>query len=150
MRRALIWLTPPGILAVLYPVAWLARQGGLDGGITLRLASLGWSLIALGAGLLLWAAVQFRRHRTTIFPIGTPTALMDRGPFAFSRNPIYLADLVILTGIALVAGGLVYYAVPLVLFTIFQTVFIPPEEAKLRAGFGAAFEVYRARVRRWI
>ena len=53
----------------------------------------------------------------------------ESGPYSFSRNPIYLADLVILAGVALVVGA----PLALILLVPFQQVllrqFILPEEA---------------------
>ena len=76
--------------------------------------------------------------------------LIYGGAFAFSRNPIYLADLIVLVGWLMIWGA----AAPFVLIPAFawiiNTRFIAPEEARLQAAFGEAFTAYAARTRRWI
>ncbi len=111
---------------------------------------LGTGLVTAGCALILWAAWEFRRQRTTIIPHQPPTALVETGPFAFSRNPIYLADAVILTGLALrwdILPGVLL--VPVFIWVI-QTRFIVAEEARLEAAFPTEFARYAAKTRRWL
>jgi protein-S-isoprenylcysteine O-methyltransferase Ste14 len=109
----------------------------------------GWTLILAGIGLMAAAIREFRRHRTTIVPRNLPTAMITGGVYRFSRNPIYLADAVILTGTCFILdlGSLVL--VPLFAGVILWR-FILGEEAGLRATFGEAFTAYAGRVRRWL
>ncbi len=108
-------------------------------------------LVAIAAGLALFvaAALAFRRHRTSIVPRETPRALLTTGPYAFSRNPIYLADALILAGLIL---RLDLAALPLVavFVALIGARFIRGEEDLCRAAFGAAWDAYAARVRRWV
>jgi protein-S-isoprenylcysteine O-methyltransferase Ste14 len=110
---------------------------------------LGALFIIAGLAIILLAALQFRARATTILPREVPSAMIDTGLFAYSRNPIYLADALILAGIALRADLAGLVAVPLFIWVITQR-FILGEEAGLRAAFGAAFDAYAARVRRWL
>ncbi|MFQ5932526.1 MAG: methyltransferase family protein [Nitrospiraceae bacterium] len=77
------------------------------------------------------------------------TKIVRSGPYRFSRNPIYLAGLILQLGIALwfnslwVAGSL---AVPPALMWL---VVIPREERYLEARFPSEYAAYRASVRRW-
>lgn len=110
----------------------------------------GTGCVVLGVGIILLAAVQFRQHKTTIIPHQTASHLLTSGLFALSRNPIYLADAIILAGLCLrwdVVHGLVL--VPLFVFII-QRRFIYAEEARLGAAFGAEFGEYARTTRRWI
>lgn len=110
----------------------------------------GWALLAMAALLFASAAFEFARARTTIIPHRYPSRLITTGVFGLTRNPIYLADLLILAGVSLLMGwpqGLVL--VP-VLGWILSRRFIRPEEARLRETFGEAFEDYAERTRRWI
>ena len=106
-------------------------------------------LILAGLGLFAAAVWQFRRHRTTILPRETPAAMIDSGVYRFSRNPIYLADAMILAGAALRWDAASLLLVP-VFVVIINRRFIEGEEAGLRASFGAAFAAYAARTRRWL
>ena len=109
----------------------------------------GRGLVAAGIVLIVWSALAFRRARTTIVPHQSPSALVEAGPYRFSRNPIYLADLAILAGVALILGA----PLALVLLVPFREVlrrrFIRPEEAMLERDLGPAYLDYKARVRRW-
>ena len=109
----------------------------------------GWTLVAAGIALAVWSAAAFRRARTTIVPHQPPSALVETGPYRFSRNPIYLADLVILAGAALILGA----PHALILLVPFREVllrlFIRPEEAVLARDLGQPYLAYKARVRRW-
>jgi protein-S-isoprenylcysteine O-methyltransferase Ste14 len=108
----------------------------------------GRGLIAAGVALMLWSALAFRSARTTIVPHQPPSALVEAGPYRFSRNPIYLADLVILAGWALGLGA----PLALILLAPFREVllrlFVLPEEAVLERDLGAAYLDYKARVPR--
>lgn len=142
--------TPPLWLALFAFAAW-AQARGLDlvtPGVWTRAS--GWVMVALGAALMLAAAVEFRRSRTTIIPHETPRALITSGVYRLSRNPIYLGDAMVLAGLCLVFGAPdALWLVP-VFALVIERRFIRAEEACLRAGFGAAAESYMARVRRWL
>ncbi len=109
----------------------------------------GWALVAAGLALFIWSVLAFRKARTTIVPREPPSALVESGPYRFSRNPIYLADLVILAGVALVVGA----PLALILLVPFREVllrlFILPEEAVLERDLGQSYLDYKARVPRW-
>lgn len=110
----------------------------------------GWLLVAFGSVLLLWAAFTMFRHRTTVNPYAGVSVLVCKGPFAFSRNPIYLGDSLIYFGVTLIWGSLwplLFY--PLVWAAIRYGV-IRNEEAHLLAKFGDVYADYCKRVRRWI
>lgn len=109
------------------------------------------SLLALAAlALALCCFVLFARRRTTILPGSQPSTLVVRGPYRLSRNPMYVSLVLSYIGLA----G--YLAVPwaLVLLPLpwlaLQRVLIPFEEARLRREFGASYEAYCQRVRRWL
>ncbi|MBU2956715.1 methyltransferase [Paracoccus sp. 1_MG-2023] len=108
-------------------------------------------LVALGLLLMAWAAVTMMRARTTVDPHGAPRALVTGGPFAMSRNPIYLGDILILLGLSLSFGAWIA-ALPLAwgFMRVISARFITPEEARLSAAFPADFPQYKARTGRWI
>lgn len=111
---------------------------------------LAWSVVALAIGLMLWAAATIWRHRTTVNPYGQVSHLVSSGPFAFSRNPIYLADawLYIALGI-LWHNGWMLLMMPLVWATMRYAV-IRHEEVHLHARFGKTYEEYCQRTGRWL
>lgn len=140
-----------------YPPVWLALFMAIAWGWAQVQAPLGdaalWPgrvLIGLGLGLMIWAALAFRQARTTIIPHEDPSALVATGPFRFSRNPIYLADLMILAGWCLTLGAPLALVLVVPLGWILERRFIRPEEARLATHLGQSYIEYRTRVRRWI
>lgn len=111
---------------------------------------LGGALVVAGLALMLAAAAQMIAHRTTVIPRRQPSSLVTGGVFAFTRNPIYLGDALVLAGAILWWDALL--ALPLLpAFVVLITRrFILGEEARLRAGFGEAFTAWAARTPRWI
>ena len=87
--------------------------------------------------------------RTTFVPRRDPEALVTAGLFGISRNPIYLADALILLGAVLYWGAVL--ALPLVpMFMVLITYrYIHDEEDRLRRGFGPEYEAWAASVPRW-
>ncbi len=106
----------------------------------------------LGAAAVLIAAslVEFARARTTVIPRQNPSALITTGIFRLSRNPIYLADLLILAGFALIWGKLLGFILVPVLAWVLIRRFINGEEARLMVAFGEEYGAYTTRTRRWI
>ncbi len=92
---------------------------------------------------------QFAAAKTTVIPRETATVLITDGVYKLSRNPIYLADALILGGLAVIWDvAAVFWVVPFVL--VIQQRFILGEEAGLRAGFGVQFEDWAKKTRRWL
>lgn len=114
------------------------------------LDGLSWGLIGIGLALIVWAAVWFWRRKTTIEPHHDPQALIVEGPFRVSRNPIYLGLLVILLGAVIGRGQPLGLILVGLFFWVLDRRFAAPEEARLRAGFGAAAEAYFKATRRWL
>ena len=108
-------------------------------------------LLALGFGSVLWAAGLFRKRGTEIVPASpTNKFLIVDGPFAITRNPMYLGMTFILLGIAFFVGTLPMFIVPIAFFCLINCVFIPFEEEKMLRQFGEEFVKYKSCVRRWI
>jgi protein-S-isoprenylcysteine O-methyltransferase Ste14 len=109
-------------------------------------------IVPIAAGLLLAGVgiAQFARHRTTLHTDRASSALITDGVFALSRNPGYLAILLVLAGEALRLGTLSPWALPLIMAPLLNFYFIPCEEAMLAQTFGAEYVDYEHRVRRWL
>lgn len=149
LRLARQWESPPVWLAVFVGIAvvqsihlplWPLGSFG---------AMLGARLIVAGLAVFALALVQFRRHRTTVLPREEPQAMIRTGIYALSRNPIYLADAMILAGVALWRDAASLLLVPLFMAVI-RVRFIAGEEAVMRKRFGTTYEAYAADVRRWL
>jgi protein-S-isoprenylcysteine O-methyltransferase Ste14 len=106
--------------------------------------------MALGLALILYMAASFRKNETTIIPDGQPSKLIDTGLFAYSRNPIYVAMALLLTGSGLASGHIgSLIIVPIFILSV-QIVWIRKEEKNLEAEFGQIYRNYKAKVRRWL
>ena len=111
---------------------------------------LGAVLVLCGLALLLLGARRFSAAGTNIPPTLPTTALVVTGPYRWSRNPLYLAMILVYAGIgfAALSSWVLLLAVPLILILNYGVVI--REEVYLERKFGADYRAYRARVRRWI
>jgi protein-S-isoprenylcysteine O-methyltransferase Ste14 len=76
-------------------------------------------------------------------------ALNTEGPYALTRNPLYLGNLGIVLGLCVIAHDPWLILLVAVLFAVQYRFIIAAEEGFLRGRFGAAYEGYRARVPRF-
>jgi protein-S-isoprenylcysteine O-methyltransferase Ste14 len=110
----------------------------------------GWTLVLLFAAWNGWSLWLFGRHQTGLLP-GQPTsAMIEEGPYRLSRNPLYVGLLALYLGMALLAPtfwGLVLF--PAAVMLVFWGA-IRPEEQFLHERFGAPYDDYTRRVRRWL
>ena len=114
------------------------------------LAVLGAVIVIAGLALAGWAIDLFRTAGTTLNPRGGTTRLVDYGPYRFTRNPIYLANICFLAGFPLIIHD--YWGLILVQLLIFVTnkLVIEREEAYLAQLLGQPYLDYKSRVRRWL
>ncbi|TVP99231.1 MAG: isoprenylcysteine carboxylmethyltransferase family protein [Roseinatronobacter sp.] len=109
------------------------------------------TLVALTGALLFGlAGWSFLRARSTIIPHQTPQHLITTGVFRLSRNPIYLADVLILVGLSLRWGAVGGLLLAPLLVWVLRVRFIEPEEARILDQFGDDARAYFARTRRWL
>lgn len=148
MRK--IILPPILLLTCLIGMIGLHQYGDTTPIITGTLKNIGYLLIALGIALPVWGAQIFRRVETNIIPYKSPDKLVTEGPFRFSRNPMYLGMVLVLSGTAVLLGILegLYFVV--FFFVVANWWYIPFEETKMEKVFGDQFTNYRKQVRRWL
>ena len=110
----------------------------------------GGALIVLGVLIASVAARQFFKAETTIRPFETSSALVTRGCFRFTRNPMYLSMTTALVGTGIALGDVLPFVVIPVFVSVLYMRFIRHEEAMMEAAFGDEYRGYKGRVRRWI
>ena len=118
----------------------------------IRLAMRGVGACALlgGAVGFAWMVRTMKKAKTPIHNSKTPTKLVETGPFALTRNPMYLFGATAYAGAALLGVQPWSLALlPLVLFVTHYGVVLR-EEKLLDELFGDAYVQYKAKVRRWI
>lgn len=114
------------------------------------LDALSW-LVLLGAlGIIGWSAWYFFARKTPIEPHHTPKALIVNGPYQWSRNPIYLALVLLTLSSAMSNSSVLGLVLAGVLWGVLDRRFAAPEEALLQQTFGPAADAYLAQVRRWL
>jgi protein-S-isoprenylcysteine O-methyltransferase Ste14 len=113
--------------------------------------------VAAGLPLMAWGYLQYRlvgRYRLAQGGGGPgmaapPQRIVGEGPYRYTRNPMYLGHLIFMLGLALTFWS--WFG--LVLFALRATWFqhrVKGDEARLAAAFGADYEAYRSRVKRWV
>ena len=138
------WL---GSIAVIYLVKTLLPNWHVDWTI---LNFVSWALLVAALGMIGWSAIWFFRKKTPIEPHHQPKTLIVEGPYRLSRNPIYLALVLLTLSSALGHGSIVGLAMAYVLWRVLDTRFAGPEEQRLRDAFGAEAERYFEQTRRWV
>jgi len=131
-------------LHALYPLPWFGSP------MSDILVAVGWLALLAMVALFASAFHALRRARTPINPNMQPEHLVTEGPFGITRNPIYLANTLLLIGVGLVSG--ITWFLPLALIAAFTTqkMAIDKEERWLHDKFGKRYRDYTKRVRRWI
>lgn len=110
----------------------------------------GWVLVVLFVGWNGWSLWLFGRHETGLLPGQATQKMIEHGPYRLSRNPLYVGLLALYLAIVLLIPsfwGLVLFPVA-VLFVLWGA--IRPEERFLHQRFGATYDDYAQRVRRWL
>ena len=147
------WIDLPPVWLVGFALlAWLQERYvgfglSLDGGLTDLLSG-----VLIGGGILLavLAVAEFRRHKTTVIPHETPSAIVQSGIYKRSRNPIYLGDVLILVGLVLRFDAVLSLALVPIFVWVLERRFILPEEDRMRRTFRADFARYEQKTRRWV
>ena len=102
---------------------------------------------AVGIGV--WAFATFRRCHTSPEFGAAVTALLQEGPYRFSRNPLYVALILVLAGFAAALNNAwIAIGVP-VLAVALDRLVVTREEQFLAVLFGPDYTSYQRRVRRW-
>jgi len=144
---------PPPIWTAIYLLlaTALMRLTGAPRILGLHVVPLGIALVAIAWIPSLWAFMLFRREGTEINPTSPANRrLVVSGPYRFTRNPMYLGLVVLAAGSAIWVGSWPFILAPIAVFATANWIHIPFEEAKMRRQFGAEYESYARRVRRWV
>jgi protein-S-isoprenylcysteine O-methyltransferase Ste14 len=113
-----------------------------------QLIAAGVTIVAFGEGIRLWGVHHIGAiSRTRADRLGP---LVDNGPFALVRNPLYLGNIALWAGFALIAR-LVWMAPIIIALLGFEYhAIVRWEEDLLTSRLGAVYRDYMARVPRWI
>ncbi len=135
-------------------LAWAAARytsTPLDFDLSIKRPVLG-VIIAFGVALAAYAVAMFRRQDTTVNPVAPEKAeaLVTTGVYRYTRNPMYVGMLIVLSGWVIYLGSAIG-SLGILVFVIYMTRFqIQPEERILKEKFGQAYSDYCGKVRRWL
>lgn len=102
------------------------------------------------AVLVVWPFRQFQATKQDVKPwTSTPEIVVD-GPYRFTRNPMYLAMVIVCLAFAIILSELWVLVLTPVCAYLLWHVAIRHEEAYLETKFGQPYLDYKARVRRWL
>ncbi|CAN2532281.1 hypothetical+protein [Methylocapsa aurea] len=107
-------------------------------------------VIALALANDVWCALLMRRQGTTMRPDRAVSSLVVAGPYRWSRNPIYVSHVALVAGLGLAFGSVWMILLTPALAFLLQRLAIEREERHLSQRFGAEFDAYVARTRRWL
>jgi len=150
---AKVWLPPPLVFAAFVAAAVALQYAVIRWPIPLgavpRWALGGLTLLA-GLALNVTTLVMFRRSGQDPRPWRPSPSLLLRGPYKFSRNPMYVSVMLLQAGLGLLLDNLwiVIFVLPAMIIVHFTAVL--PEEAYLGEKFSASYQAYKATVRRYI
>lgn len=152
LRSLFFTILQPGVVAVLVPYLMLRRRGA-------KLVPEEWSathfigatLMLIGAIVLVICVARFMTEgKGTISPLDPTKELVVRGLYRYSRNPMYMGVVTLLTGEAIFWWSTAMAIYTAVVFVAFNLFIILHEEPRLERDFPQRYSEYRRKVRRWI
>jgi protein-S-isoprenylcysteine O-methyltransferase Ste14 len=127
-----------GLVAAVFGTPWLKQGGGPD----LLLEAAGWLLFLCGAILRMWAILHIGGRKNRV--------ILDRGPYALMRHPLYVGSFLIALSMALFLDSLVLLAAALLTALAYQLYVIPREEGRLVDKFGIPYLSYCRSTHRYL
>jgi protein-S-isoprenylcysteine O-methyltransferase Ste14 len=161
---------PRWLAVVLAPIVWLIALPAVHAGVPWALSHLGprygwtdhgpsgWNqigyiFVSAGAILLVWIMIfelSQRKNMPDRVPIDwSPAFLMTGGPYALSRNPMYIGELALWLGMAVLFGSPVVLAGFVVWMAVMRRLVVR-EETGLEVAYGDLYRRYKSQVPRWI
>jgi protein-S-isoprenylcysteine O-methyltransferase Ste14 len=120
--------------------AWLVSSGPLSGAAL----GIGAALVGAGSALRAWATLYNR------YAQGERKSLATGGPYSWLRNPLYVANSLVLLGGFAASGLWAWLPAAVLWFALAYTLTVRHEERRLREKYGADYAAYCARVPRWL
>ena len=146
VRAVLAYLALPGAIAFAIPGIGVSRLPN-----ALSPSPLGIALFAVGTVLHLWCVREFYlRGKGTLAPWAPPVHLVTSGLYRYTRNPMYVAVLLVLAGWALAYSSRALAVYAGVVGIAFHLRVVLAEEPTLEGTFGEQWRTYRRAVPRWL
>jgi protein-S-isoprenylcysteine O-methyltransferase Ste14 len=146
MRAVIAFLVLPGLVAFGVPALWLWFQGSLE-----PVYKGGALVVLVGVFGLAWCVRDFYvSGKGTLAPWSPPSELVVVGLYRYSRNPMYIAVLVIVLGWSMLFASVALLGYCMAIALGFHLRVVRGEEPWLARTHGARWEQYRRQVPRWI
>lgn len=110
---------------------------------------LGLPTVAVGVSLVGWTVSTVRPEGETLSPVLESAQLLTSGPFARTRNPMYLGVLTTAAGTSVLGASPVAAGYTAVLWLVYHPLVVFIEEPSLREQFGTEYNQYCDTVPRW-
>lgn len=107
-------------------------------------------LMASAVGLFVWASRTMGRNWSIVARTRADHSLVDTGPFAYLRHPIYTALFLLMIAFAIAYGHSARLILTIPLYALGTWLRVEEEERLLRRVFGTAYDAYAARVTRFV
>jgi protein-S-isoprenylcysteine O-methyltransferase Ste14 len=152
LRNLLFTILQPGLIVGLIPYLLLRYTGEASFPNSWTLSRIaGAFLLIPGLLILISCILRFMTEgKGTISPLDPTKKLVARGLYRYSRNPMYLGAMLVLIGEAVFWESLILAGYAVVVFIAFNLFIIFHEEPRLKRDFGAEYEAYLRKVRRWL
>ncbi|NSL88802.1 isoprenylcysteine carboxylmethyltransferase family protein [Chitinophaga sp. Mgbs1] len=152
LRNLLFTMLQPGMVAGVIP--WLLAKQHFRhafasfGGFRQYAGAVIW---LTGLAILLHCITRFALDGMgTLSPADPTRKLVISGLYRYSRNPMYVGVMLLLTGEALFCNAAILWQYSMLLLIIFHLFIIFYEEPRLRRDFGETYVRYSQQVRRWV
>jgi len=157
-------LVPHWMALILTPVMFLLAHVAVPRKLSLLSTRHGWAhgrpgrrnllaliLIGIGTACISWCArLHFVASPGSFEMEHTPRYLLVRGPYQFTRNPMYLSGMAIWLGWVIFYGSVAVFVGFVVVWVSVTFLVVPWEERELEARFGEAYLRYKNTVPRWL
>jgi protein-S-isoprenylcysteine O-methyltransferase Ste14 len=110
----------------------------------------GLALVIVGVALAIWGRNALVSAGTNVNPYRPSTAIVDSGPYRFTRNPLYVSLTLMYVGLTLVFDTWWGFIVLAPLLVVIHVGVVRREERYLENKFGDGYRRYRKRVRRYV
>ena len=142
---------PPIVMVIVAALMWLGHLGLGDYAARGLLLDVGIIFCVGGVVIAITGLRTLLAARTTPSPTQIDSAkhLVVSGIYTRTRNPMYLGMVVFLIGVECISANAWLLLGPLVFALYIQRFQIAPEERVMHEKFGAAYDGYQQRVRRW-
>lgn len=98
----------------------------------------------------IFAYREFKKSLTPHAPFVKPKVLIQKGIFALSRNPVYLALVLAESGLAFILDTPWLLFSTVILFIMLDIFIVRDEEKVLHSLFKEDYEYYQTKTRKWV